>query len=127
MKNKTPSLNQNKMDPATFGSALGQAVWLMSMSEAHKERPIKSLEAEVLPAILLQQFKLYSKDNRPVAFLTWAAVSDEIKEQFEGGNKTLQLQDWRSGNNIMIIDCVSPYNPANIFEEEFFKNVKEAG
>jgi len=126
-KKTTPKLNQNKMDPATFGAALGQAVWLMSMSETHKERPIKMIEAEVLPAILMQQFKIYSKNNRPVAFLTWAAVNDKVKARIEGGDKNLSLADWRCGNNITIVDCVSPFNPTEVFEQEFLKNLKEVG
>jgi len=113
------------MDPATFGNALGQAVWLMSMSDDHKERAIKTIEADVLPAVLMQQFKLYSKDNRPVAFLTWAAVSDEVKARFEGGDKSLELKDWRSGKNIIIIDCVSPFNPKDVFEKTFLEEVKK--
>ena len=117
-------LNKNKMDPATFGSALGQAVWLMTMSAEHKEQPIKSLEAEVLPAILLQQFKLYSKGNQPVAFLTWASVTDEIKERFDSGEKKLEIQEWRSGNNVIIVDCVSPFNPKDVFEKTFLNNFK---
>lgn len=121
---KKPSLNKDKMDPATFGSALGQAVWLMTMSESHKEQPIKALEAEVLPAILLQQFKLYSKGTQPVAFLTWATVTDEIKKRFDAGDKSLELKDWRSGNNVVIVDCVSPFNPKDVFEKTFLDGLK---
>lgn len=121
---KSPSLNKDKMDPATFGSALGQAVWLMTMSADHKEKPIKALEAEVLPAILLQQFKLYSKGKQPVAFLTWATVTDEIKKRFDAGDTSLEIQDWRSGNNIIILDCVSPFNPKDVFEKTFLDGIK---
>ena len=117
-------LNKNKMDPATFGSALGQAVWLMTMSDDHKERPIKVLESEVLPAILLQQFKLYSKGNQPVAFLTWASVTDEIKKRFDAGDKSLEVQEWRSGKNVIVVDCVSPFNPKDIFEKTFLDGLK---
>jgi len=117
-------LNARKMDPATFGGALGQAVWLMTMSAEHKEKSIKSLETNVLPAILFQQFKLYSKGSQPVAFLTWAKVSGEIKKRLEAGNKAMELTDWRSGNHVMIVDCVSPFNPKEVFEKTFLDGLK---
>ena len=129
MKNKTdklPKLNKKELDPHTFASTLGQAVWLMTMSKEHRELSIKQLEENALAAILLQQFKMYMKAKRPVAFLTWAAVSDDIKKRMDKGDKTLELTDWRSGNNIVIIDCVSPFNPPKIFEEEFIKKLKKA-
>lgn len=122
-KKPFPKLNKNQMDPAKFGSTFGIAVWLMTMDKNHREKSIKELEEMILPAILLQQFKLYSKDGQPVAFLIWAAVSDEIKARIEGGNPKLELNEWRSGNSVMVLDCISPFNPKEVFEEEFWKGV----
>lgn len=56
-------------DAATFASTMGQAIWLMTVSKAHRDLPIREIEARVTPAIVLQQFKLYMKDKQPVAFV----------------------------------------------------------
>lgn len=56
-------------DTATFASSMGQAVWLMTVSKAHRDLKISDIEDLVTPAILLQQFKIYMKDKQPVAFL----------------------------------------------------------
>ena len=109
--------------PETFGSALGQAVWLMSMSAAHKELPIGSIEARTLPAILLKQFKLYFKGKQPVAFVAWAMVTDEAKARLDAG-EVLALQDWRAGPNLVAVDCVSPFAPPEQVVAEFMASMK---
>ncbi|WNZ54052.1 toxin-activating lysine-acyltransferase (plasmid) [Microbulbifer sp. MKSA007] len=113
------------VDVQTFASTMGQAVWLMTMSEAHKELPIRIVEERIAPALLLRQFKLYSKGNQPVAFLVWASVSDEVKERIENGEKKLDVKEWRSGNNIVVLDCVSPFNPAAVFEQKFLSELRK--
>lgn len=103
----------------TFGTALGQAVWLMTMSPNYRDLPIRDVETLVATPVLLKQFKLYSKGKQPVAFLSWAMVSDAIKARFEAGEPGLALEDWRSGENMIVVDCVSPFNSAKIFLEPF--------
>ncbi|WP_254700132.1 MULTISPECIES: toxin-activating lysine-acyltransferase [unclassified Roseovarius] len=67
------------VDARTFGSALGQAVWLVTMDKRYRDRPIREIEALVATPIFLRQFKIYSKGKSPVAFLSWASVSDAVK------------------------------------------------
>lgn len=123
MSTEKPDLS--KFDAQTFASTMGQAVWLMTMSEAHKDLPIRVVEERIAPALLLHQFKLYSKGNQPVAFLVWASVNDEVKARIEAGDKKLDIKDWRSGNNIVILECVSPFNPAAVFEQKFLNEIKK--
>jgi cytolysin-activating lysine-acyltransferase len=109
-------------DAATFASALGQAVWLMTVSKDHRGLPISAIESLVTPAVLLQQFKLYMKDKQPVAFVAWAAVSDEIKASLAAGSYVLEPQDWRSGPNIEIVACVSPFALRSEIEKQFWES-----
>lgn len=114
------------VDSATFASVMGQAVWLMSMSKDHRELPIKTVEDLLSPAILLKQFRLYSKGKQPLALVVWASVSDEVKARLESGDKKLELTEWRSGPNIVVVDCISPLHPADTFIETFMASVQEA-
>ena len=107
------------LDPHTFGSVLGQVVWLMSMSKEHRDLPIHVIDQHVLPAILLKSFKLYSKGKQPVAFLAWAAVSDEVKERIESGSHPIRIDEWRSGENIIVLDCVAPLADRAELEAKF--------
>ena len=110
------------LNPETFGSVLGQAVWLMTMSADHKELPIKVLESRILPALLLKQFKLYFKGKQPVAFLTWASLSETAAEKLDSG-ALLELEDWRSGENLTIVDCVSPFTGVEGVKRTFMKGL----
>jgi hemolysin-activating ACP:hemolysin acyltransferase len=121
----TPKLT--KMNPDAFARHLGLASWLMSMSKEHQYLPMSVLEKRVLPAILLQQFRLVQKDGTPVAFLTWATVSDELREKAESTDFALELTEWRSGDNFVIIDCVSPFGSADKLKSDFLSRMNAAG
>ncbi len=112
------------LEAQTFASALGQAVWLMTMDKAYRDLPIHEIEARVATPIFLQQFKVYQKGKQPVAFLTWAMVSDEVKERVETGEKRLELKDWRSGTNQVVVECVSPFGATNDIEDKFWASLK---
>ncbi len=122
---QSPNLGIKTLDQQTFGSTLGQAVWLMTMSPDHRELPIKTLEDRVAPALLFRQFKLYSKDNQPVAFLTWAGVSPEVKARIDAGDKGLAPEDWRSGSEIVVMECVSPFAPVETVKQQFLASAEE--
>lgn len=116
---KRPESQLTEMDAKTFAATLGQAVWLMAMSEDHQDQRIGSIEESVALPILLRQFRLFSKNNQPVAFLTFACVSDEVRARIDAGDKTLTPAEWRSGPHVVVIDCVSPFNPPERFVERF--------
>lgn len=115
------------IDAQTFGSAMGQAVWLMTMSKLHRDLPIRDIEKLVATPILLKQFKLYSKDKQPVAFLSWASVSDAINDGFSNDSwREMELADWRSGPNLVVVDCVSPFADRQVFVDRFLEGHENA-
>ncbi|WP_417827114.1 toxin-activating lysine-acyltransferase [Thalassospira povalilytica] len=111
------------VDAQTFGSTMGNAVWLMTMDKAYCDRPIRDIEAMIAIPILLRQFKLYSQKDKPIAFLTWAAVSDEVKAKLDTGGE-LEFNDWRSGESVVVIDVVSPFTDASAFRDRFLAKTK---
>lgn len=94
---------------------LAAAITLLLASPPHRHLFIADLEWRLLPAIASSQFRLITKDNRPLAFVTWAFLSDEIKERLKsaGGSNSgagrLKPEEWRSGKNHVIVDFVSPF------------------
>ena len=111
-------------DDKTFANVLGQAVWLMSMDSAYKDLPISMIEGRILPPIILRQFKLYSKGKQPVAFLTWAMVEPgmELDREVLSGN---DLKIWRSGEEVTVVDCVSPFGSGERVKEIIFKEIAD--
>lgn len=91
----------------------------MTVSKEHRDLPISEIEKRVSPAILLKQFRIYNKGKQPIAFLSWAAVSDEVKARFESGDKSLAPHEWRCGENIVIVECVSPFAERSEIEAQF--------
>ncbi|NSX56903.1 toxin-activating lysine-acyltransferase [Parasulfitobacter algicola] len=114
------------LDPNSFGKFLGLASWLMSMSKAHRDLPISTLDERILPAILLKQFKLIKKETMPVAFLSWAMVSDEVKERMSKPDARIDLTEWRSGDNLILVECISPFAPAEKIKKDFLERMQKA-
>ena len=107
-------------NPKDFSQYLGIASWPMSMSKEHRDLPYSTLDHKILPAVLLKQFKIIEKGNVPIAFVTWASVSDAVKEKLTNTDERLSLAEWRSGKNLIITECISPYAPADKLKADFF-------
>jgi len=112
------------VNPDEFARYLGLASWLMTMSEDHNELALKVLDERILPAILLKQFRMFSKGKMPIAFLTWAMVSDAVAERLNQSGGTPELKEWRTGKNLIIVDCVSPFGPVEKIKKEFLASMK---
>ncbi len=112
------------VDAQTFGSALGQAVWLMTMDPKYRDLPIREVETRVAMPIFLQQFKIYLRGKQPVAFLSWALASEEVKAKIESSETALELKDWRSGKHLVIVDCVSPFGDPSVFKQNLSDQIE---
>ena len=110
-------------DPESFGSFLGIATWLMTMSAEHKGRPVSDIDRTILPAVMLRQFRLVKKDKLPVAFIAFAQVSDEVRARIEGGGAPIGPTEWRSGPNVIVVECISPFAPAAQVSAAFLKDM----
>jgi cytolysin-activating lysine-acyltransferase len=117
---------------------LGEITWLMSQSPKHKTFMIGDLEALVMPAIILRQFRLYyEKAPRPLAVggadesapgpevpvgvILYARVSAETAARLDAGAPTLRPQDWNSGATVRIIDYIAPFGGGKEMEEMFWE------
>lgn len=91
-------------DPNVYASA----VLLMQRSPRHRHLFIADLEWSLLPPLALGQARLFHKDGLPVAFATWAFVSEEVEERLQQGQMRLKPGEWKSGDSCWLIDLVSP-------------------
>src|SRR2546428_5091239 len=89
-------------------SLLGQVAWLMMQSPVHRHLFLADLEYRVAPPLMLQQFRLYRRDNVPVAFVSWALLTEEVEKRVQSGAWRLQRADWRSGDRLWGGDLVAP-------------------
>ena len=103
---------------------IGQITSLMLASEVHKKYLIDDIGATFLPAIHLNQFRIYrNKNNDPVGLVTWAFLSDELDKKYQKGGVKLRLEDWNGGNNGWIVDFIAPFGHAKQIIKDLRNNI----
>ncbi len=97
---------------------LGPVFWLYARDERRKFTFIADLDWLLMPPVVLDQCKLYLKDEIPWAFITWALVSDEIDQRLRSQIPKIAPHEWKSGEHVWLIDIVAPFGHAEEMVEE---------
>lgn len=89
-----------KTPPPTLAHTLGEIVWLMTRSPLHKHLKIGDLEWLLMPAILLNQFRLFRAGEQVVGLALWAYLTpDQALEMGKSGK--VKPEDWRHGTDVL--------------------------
>lgn len=91
---------------------LGPVAWLMMQPGPGRLAFVGDLEWRIMPPLLLDQAKLYLRDGMPLAFVTWAHLSDTVAERYRRPPHHLAPSDWRSGDQPWIVDLFAPFGGA---------------
>lgn len=116
------AMNQAKSVLAKLPMA-GPIVWLYMHSPAHKHVFITDVEWMVMPALVLNQCKLYMKDEAPLAYASWAFVDEEVEKRLLAGRMRLAPKDWKSGDRLWLIDLVAPFGGGRDVIKDLRENV----
>lgn len=103
----------------------GHVVWLYTQSPASRYFFIQDMESRVLPPVILDQCKLHlqsSGGSLPVAYISWAYLSDEAEEKFIATQR-IAPNDWKSGENIWLIDVLAPFGGEQAILKELLNDV----
>jgi len=92
---------------------LGPALWLFARDERKKFTFIADQDWLVMPPIILDQCKLYMKNEIPWAFCTWAFVNDQVDERLSSSIPKIAPHEWKSGEHLWLIDIVAPFGGAD--------------
>lgn len=133
-------MNTQTIGPAQAGPAqpsktvshvLGEITWLLSQSPIHKNMFISDLEWMVMPAILLEQFRIFhGPSGQPAGLVLWGSISDETEERLRSHKVRLRPDEWKGGPNLWLIEMVAPFGgqeemladvAATIFQGKPFK------
>lgn len=106
---------------------LGSAVWLWMHSASHRNYPLHTLSATLLPAIKHRQFMLAYEAGRPVFYLSWANLSLAAEQRYISQPAVLMPDsDWQSGERLWILDWVAPFGHTHkmkrIVQQQLFAN-----
>ena len=105
----------------SVSQVLGEITWLMSQSPAHKTFFISDLEWMVMTPIMLQQFRLFYDQQKPIGVVFWGFVNDEVEDRLKAGNARLKPQDWKSGDKLWCVEVIAPFGGA----EAMLKDLKD--
>jgi hemolysin-activating ACP:hemolysin acyltransferase len=94
---------------AKFGHAARVLV-----SSARRSQVLKDLGLHLWPAVRLNQIGfLYNSKGSPVAFATWAFVTDEVAQaMLADPNYCLDISEWNEGDQLWLCDFVAPFGEA---------------
>lgn len=90
---------------------LGPALWLFARDPTRRFTFVADLDWRLLPPLVLDQCKLYSREGIPWAFVTWARVSDAIDGRLRSA-PVIAPHEWRPGDELWLIDIVAPFGDA---------------
>lgn len=100
---------------------LGPVTWLLMQQSATRHLFLADLEWRVMPALVLDQAKLYMRDQAPLAYVSWAKLSEAAARRYRQPPYHLAPSDWKSGDQVWIIDLVAPFGNA----QEILKDIRE--
>ncbi len=89
--------------------ALGQVAWLMMNSPLHKHLFLTDLEWLVLPPVMLKQFRIFRRDGMPIAYASWARLTEDAEARMTSNVRKLAPGDWNAGDRLWLIDVVAPF------------------
>lgn len=91
---------------------LGAVTWLMLQHNSTRHTLVSDQEWRVLPPLVLEQAKLYMRDNAPIAYVSWAKLSDKVAQRYMAAPHQLASGDWQSGDQVWIVDLFAPFGGA---------------
>ncbi|MBX9927213.1 MAG: toxin-activating lysine-acyltransferase [Hyphomicrobiaceae bacterium] len=102
---------------------LGEITWLMSQSPLHKQFFISDLEWFVMTPVMLQQFRLFYDETKPIGVVFWAEASSEVAQMLANGTTKLRPQDWKSGSELWVVEAVAPFGGADVMVADLKQRV----
>lgn len=105
---------------------LGPVCFLAMNSPAHRFMFVADFEWRILPPIVIEQAKVYMRDESPVAFASWAFLSPEVAARYKQIGR-LAPPDWKSGDEPWLIDVIAPFGSVEEIVKDLKTNTSLAG
>ena len=86
-----------------------EVVYLASFFDYYNNWRMVALKRFFLQPIKRNQYFLIREDDKPVAFFSYAFVSDKAVDELKKGERSIGANEWNTGPNLFIPDIVSPF------------------
>lgn len=100
---------------------LGHVTWLMLQQGATRNTLLGDLEWRVLPPLLHGQARVHMQGEAPLAYASWALLSGEAATRYRGAPHRLAAADWKSGDQVWLVDLITPFGGA----QELLKELRQ--
>jgi cytolysin-activating lysine-acyltransferase len=70
--------------------------------------------------VLLQQFRLFYDQSKPIGVAFWATVNEEVEQRLAAGTTKMRPQDWNLGDRLWVVEEIAPFGGA----EEMAKDLR---
>ncbi|WP_330202897.1 protein-lysine palmitoyltransferase [Cyanobacterium sp. Dongsha4] len=104
---------------------LGEIVFLMGSCDNSKKYPVSFIINYLLPSIHLNQYRIYRtvKENKPIGFVCWAFVNDQVEEQLIKNDINLTIEERKSGEILYILYFIAPFGHAKKITQDLKNNI----
>jgi cytolysin-activating lysine-acyltransferase len=102
---------------------LGPATWLFARDPLRRHTFFADMDWRLMPPLVLDQCKLYTKAEMPWAFVTWALVSDAVDQRLRSSSPVIAPHEWRGGDHLWLIDVVAPFGGGEELARQAVKEV----
>lgn len=102
---------------------LGAVTWLMMNSPLHSKYTVQEISERILPSVLHNQFRIYEQNGRPIGFVNWAFLTDEIEENYKTARYELNFSEWVGGPNLWFPEFIAPFGHIKYIVRDLRKNV----
>jgi cytolysin-activating lysine-acyltransferase len=94
-------------------SLFGQVAWLLLQYPPHEHRFVSDFDWMVMPAVQLNQFRLWQNNGMPIVYASWAYLNEAAEARIKQDIKKLVPTDWKSGETLWLIDLIAPFGGAD--------------
>lgn len=102
--------------------ALGPVIMLYLQSPHRRFHFLSDLEWLLLPPLVRNQCKLYTKEEFPISYASWAFLNAPAEKRLMANGGRLRPEDWSSGDKLWIIDIVAPFGGIETMLRDLRKN-----
>lgn len=111
-KETGPDLTQAKAALAKL-PMLGPVMWLYARDTQKRWTFIAEQDWLLMPPLVLDQCKLYTRQEIPWAYCSWAKVDDLTHERLKSGVAKIAPNEWNAGSYFWLIDLITPFGDAD--------------
>jgi cytolysin-activating lysine-acyltransferase len=106
---------------------VGRVITLMLDSEIYLVDTLMDIKKNIVAPVFTDQAMIIVQDGKVTGYCSWAFLSDEVEKKYIADSNSLEILDWKSGDNFWLIDVITPFNNGTALLNEARKMAKRRG